>query len=104
MNLKELPLIEKDGDQRSHDIVVYALSTCGFCKRALSFLEEKGIAYKYIYVDLLPLETKNEIKKILREQFKENVAFPFAVIDDSDHLVGFIKPDWERTLGLTEER
>lgn len=104
MNLNELPLVERQGTRRGHDIVVYALSTCGFCKRALAFLDEKGFAYRYIYVDQLPIETKNEIKKILKERFNENVAFPFAVIDDSDHLVGFIQPDWIRTLGLTEEQ
>jgi glutaredoxin len=103
MNLNELAYTQIEGTQRDHDIVVYALSTCGFCKRALAYLEEKDIAYKYIYVDQLPIETKNEIKAILRERFKENVAFPFAVIDDTAHLVGFIKPDWIRTLGLTEE-
>jgi len=102
MNLKELPLVEKPGTQQTRDIVVYALSTCGFCKRALAFLEEKGFAYRYIYVDQLPIETKNEIKKILKERFNENVAFPFAVIDDKEHLVGFIQPDWVRTLGLKE--
>lgn len=102
MNLKELPLVEKQGSRRSHDIVVYALSTCGFCKRALAFLEDQDFAYRYIYVDQLPIETKNEIKKTLKERFNENVAFPFAVINDTEHLVGFIQPDWVRTLGLTE--
>ncbi|HCO48692.1 MAG TPA: glutaredoxin [Spirochaetaceae bacterium] len=104
MNLKELAYVEKKGSIDTHDIVVYALSTCGFCKRALSFLDEKGFSYKYIHVDQLPLETKNEIKKILKERFNENVAFPFAVIDDESHLVGFIQPDWVRTLGLTGEK
>lgn len=102
MNLKELAYVEKKGSIDAHDVVIYALSTCGFCKKAMSFLDDKGYSYKYIHVDQLPLETKNEIKKILKEKFNENVAFPFAVIDDASHLVGFIQPDWVRTLGLTE--
>lgn len=102
MNLKELPLIDKQGNAKDHDIVVYALSTCGFCKKAMAFLDEKDIAYKYIFVDQLPVETKNEIKSILKNRFKENVAFPFTVIDDAQHLVGFIKPDWVKTLRLPE--
>ncbi len=102
MNLNELPFVRKEGIQKGHDIVVFALSTCGFCKRALAFLDERGLAYKYIYVDQIPLETKNEVKKTLLERFNEHVSFPFAVIDDSTHLVGFIQPDWVRTLELTE--
>ena len=33
------------------DILIYALSTCVWCKKAKSLLETKGIAYDYIFVD-----------------------------------------------------
>jgi glutaredoxin len=102
MNLEDLPYKSIAGSSTEHSITVYALSTCGFCKRAMSFLEDHGFAYRYLYVDTIPLETKTEIKAVLKEKFKENVAFPFAVIDGSSHLVGFIQPDWVRTLGLKE--
>ena len=102
MNLEDLPYITIAGNLTERSITVYALSTCGFCKRAMSFLENHGFAYRYIYIDHIPLETKNEVKAVLKEKFKENVAFPFAVIDGSSHLVGFIQPDWARTLGLKE--
>jgi hypothetical protein len=48
----------------------------------------------------VPLAVKNEAKKALKERFKDDVAFPFAVIDGDKHLVGFIEPDWAATLGL----
>jgi glutaredoxin len=88
------------GSRSEHEITIYALSTCGFCKRALAFLDSKGVAYRYVHVDLIPLETKTEVKKELKERFKDDVAFPFAVIDGKNHLVGFIEPDWIKTLGL----
>jgi glutaredoxin-like protein NrdH len=88
------------GSRAEHEITVYALSTCGFCKRALAFLNDRGIAYRYVYMDRVPLETKTEAKKALKERFKDEVAFPFAVIDGNRHLVGFIEPDWKKTLGL----
>jgi glutaredoxin len=91
------------GSRADHEITVYALSTCGFCKRALAFLNAKGIAYRYVYMDLIPLETKSAAKKTLKERFKVEVAFPFAVIDGEKHLVGFIEPDWVATLGLDKE-
>jgi glutaredoxin len=89
-----------DGAIKDHEIVVFALSTCGFCKRAMAFLNEKGFAYRYIYIDKIPLEKKTEVKRILKEQYKDDVAFPFATIDGSAHLVGFIEPDWKLTLGI----
>jgi len=98
--LDTLDYVSVPGSVRDHDITIYALSTCGFCKRALAFLDSNGFAYRYIYMDRIPLETKTEVKKILKDRYKEDVAFPFAVIDGQDHLVGFIEPDWKKTLGL----
>jgi glutaredoxin len=98
--LETLKYTTVDGERKDHEITVYALSTCGFCKRALAFLNAERIAYRFVHMDLVPLETKNEAKKELKEKFKDDVAFPFAVIDGERHLVGFIEPDWIATLGL----
>ncbi len=98
--LETLEYTSVPGSVKGHEITVYALSTCGFCKRALAFLNQRGLAYRYIYMDMIPLETKAEAKKALKERFKDDVAFPFAVIDGDKHLVGFVEPDWTKTLGL----
>lgn len=100
MDLNQLAYVKKEGSRTSHDITIYALSTCGFCKRAFSFLDEKGFAYKYLYLDQIPVDKKNEIKAELKAKFNESVAFPFTVINGETHIVGFIEPDWVRTLGL----
>lgn len=81
-------------------VTVYALSTCGFCKRAMSYLEANGFSYRFIYLDKISLETKNEVKKELKEKYKSDVAFPFVTVGESDYLVGFIEADWKRTLGI----
>lgn len=88
------------GEKTQPTITVYALSTCGFCKRAMGFLEKNGFAYRFIYVDSIPVETKNEAKRELKEKYKTDIAFPFATVGESDHLVGFIEVDWKRTLGV----
>lgn len=100
MILESVQYTEVPGQRDNHAITVYALSTCGFCKRALAFLNDNNFAYRYIYVDLIPLETKNEIKEALKNKFKVNIAFPFAVIDDTKYLVGFIEADWKKELGV----
>jgi glutaredoxin-like protein NrdH len=100
--LETLEYSSVDGTRKEHDIVVFALSTCGFCKRSMTFLNDHGFAYRYIYVDKIALETKTEVKRILKERYHADVAFPFATIDGKDHLVGFIEPDWKKTLGLKD--
>ena len=42
MNFADLPFERKIGQKSDRNIVVYALSTCGFCKKAMSFLDEEG--------------------------------------------------------------
>jgi glutaredoxin len=102
--LETLEYIDVPGSDSGHEITIYALSTCGFCKRALAYLDTKGFAYRYVYMDRLPLETKNAAKQVLKDRFKDSVAFPFAVIDGDKHLVGFIEPDWAATLGEAGSR
>ena len=96
--LDTLEYTRVEGENRKHAITVYALSTCGFCKRALSFLDTYKIEYTYLYMDKVPLETKTEAKKVLKNRFHQDVAFPFAVVDEKEPLVGFIEADWKRTL------
>ena len=99
MNLENISIMKKDGMRKDHEIMVYALSTCIFCKRALTFLDVNHFAYKYLYIDLVPLESKNAIKNELTQRFKENVIFPFMVIDSREHLIGLIETEWKMALG-----
>jgi len=81
-----------------HDVEVYALSTCGFCKRALKFLDDNQISHRYVHVDLIDIATKNKVKELLKERFNTHVSFPFAIIDNQETLIGFLEPDWKKTL------
>lgn len=91
---------EVKGKSAEHDITVYALSTCGFCKRALAFLNDNGISYRYVYFDKLSEDEKASLRKRLMNDYKEYLSFPYAIIDDKDVLVGFIETSWRSTLGL----
>ena len=93
-----LEFIKVDGTDTRRDIEIYALSTCGFCKRALGFLDSNKIAYRYVHLDELPLETKARVKQELSARFNRQISFPFAIIDGKDYLVGFIEIDWRNTL------
>jgi len=35
-------------------VFIYALSTCGWCKKTKAFLNEQGVEYSYVDVDLVP--------------------------------------------------
>jgi glutaredoxin-like protein NrdH len=42
-------------------IVLYALSTCGWCQKTQNFLDKLGVEYSYVYVDLLDGEERESV-------------------------------------------
>lgn len=71
-------------------IKLYALSTCGWCKKTKAFLNDKGISYVYTDVDKL---NDNELADVRKEQLLHNPSgsFPTIVINDDQCIVGFDK-------------
>ncbi|MFB2623163.1 MULTISPECIES: glutaredoxin family protein [Methanothermobacter] len=69
-------------------IQLFALSTCGWCKKTRELLEELGVAYDYIYVDLLQGDERENAIRELRK-WNPSLSFPTLVIDDGDVIVGF---------------
>ena len=96
--IENIEYTEEDGTITKNTVTVYALSTCGFCRRSMEFLRENSIKFRYIYMDKLEYAVKKEAKAELKEKFDKRVVFPFAVINDEKALVGFQKLEWTNTL------
>ena len=79
------------------DIMLYALSTCGWCKKTKALLNELGVEYDYTDVDLLQGE---EQSAVIREIEKHNPAtnFPTLVIDSDKCIIGFKEDDIREAL------
>ncbi|HNR95792.1 MAG: Glutaredoxin [Chloroflexi bacterium ADurb.Bin180] len=80
-------------------IMVYALSTCGWCRKVKAFLDGEGLAYDYVDVDL---ESGPEKSRILDEVRKWNpkTSFPTVVINDRECVVGYQTDRIKELLGL----
>jgi glutaredoxin-like protein NrdH len=70
------------------DVMLYALSTCGWCKKTRNLLEELKIDFNFTEVDLLDATGK---EKAIEEVKKWNprCSFPSLVIGNSVCIVGF---------------
>lgn len=100
MEYSTIKLEHHPGKNNKHDIVFFGLTSCGFCKKALTFLDSHDADYRYIFVDTITIDEKVELKKNFMDQFGTKMLFPSAVIDDKKILTGFIKPSWESSLEL----
>jgi len=98
--IETLEFTNEDGTNSGHNVTIFALSTCGFCKACLRFLRENSVAFKYVYFDMLDPDTKDAVKKELNEKYKERIMFPFVVIDDEHVVVGFKDAELKKMLDI----
>jgi len=79
-------------------IRLFALSTCIWCKKTKEFLSSLGVAFDFIYVDLLKgaerAEAIAEVKK-----YNPSTSFPTLVIGDKC-IVGLKEKEIKGALGL----
>lgn len=74
----------KDG----HKIMLYALSTCVWCKKTKKLLGELGLAYDFEDVDLLDgKEQERAMKEI--EKWNHSGGFPLIVVGNERCIKGF---------------
>lgn len=79
-------------------IVLYTLSTCGWCKKTKSVLDELGVGYDYLDLDLLKGEERTVAKQELAK-WNERCSFPTMVINDSECIVGYKEDRLREVLG-----
>jgi glutaredoxin-like protein NrdH len=85
--------------QNRGGIMLYALSTCVWCKKTKAFLNDLGVEYRYLDVDLVPAGEK---EAVLAEMGRWNPSrnFPTIVINNRTAVVGFQPERIKEALGL----
>jgi len=84
--------------KKKGQVMLYALSTCGWCKKTKALLDELGVEYDYTDVDLLVGEEQNVVVKEI-EKFNPDCNFPTLVIDSQKCIIGFKEDDIREALG-----
>ncbi|MFA5321781.1 MAG: glutaredoxin family protein [Smithella sp.] len=80
-------------------IKMYTLSTCSHCKATKKFLNDNGIHFDYVDVDLLQGDDR---QKVLEEvmQYNPSRSFPTILIGDTI-IIGFKEKDIREALGIS---
>jgi glutaredoxin-like protein NrdH len=96
---------ETDNMEKTHvegkdkgKVMLYTLSTCGWCKKTKALLKDLDVAYDYIDVDLLKGDAQDEVVKEIKK-FNPACNFPTMVINDNKCIVGFNEDDIREALG-----
>jgi glutaredoxin len=79
--------IEHVKGKNAGSIMLYALSTCGWCRKTKALLTQLGVDYSYTDVDLLEGAEKENVMNIVRK-WNPSCSFPTLVINNKC-IVGF---------------
>ena len=87
-----------DGENKDK-IMLYALSTCGWCKKTKELLTKLGVRFDFIYVDYLDGNDRDNTMEIVKK-WNPRCSFPTLVINDKDCIVGYKEDKIKEALGL----
>jgi glutaredoxin-like protein NrdH len=76
-----------NGDKKGF-VMLYGLSTCVWCKKTKSLLQQMNVDYYFVDVDLLDDQEKTETKDEL-SRWNPDCTFPSLVINKERCIVGF---------------
>jgi len=94
-----MQLSKISGKKNQHKVVLYALSTCAWCKMTKHFLKNNGIEYEYIDVDLCEEEDKEKIRQQIQNKGGP-LSYPTVIVDDNVLITGFRKDKLKEALGI----
>jgi glutaredoxin-like protein NrdH len=79
-------------------LVLFALSTCGWCKKTRALIEDLEADYDYVYVDLLQGKEREEVVDMVKK-WNPQVSFPTLVVNDERCIVGFKEDEIREAIG-----
>lgn len=89
--------VEHVSGKNAGDIKVYALSTCPWCKKVKQLLNDLGVEYSFVDVDLLTGPDREKTIGIIRK-WNPSVSFPTLVVNNSKCIVGFKESEIKEAL------
>jgi len=82
----------------AHKVKMFTLSTCSHCKATKKFMQDNGIPFDCVDVDLLQGADREKILKEV-EKYNPQRSFPTIIIGDNI-IIGFRESDIREALGL----
>ena len=89
--------IEHISGRNAGKIILYALSTCVWCRKTKVLLNDMGVQYNFVDVDLLHDKERDDAIKAI-QKWNPAGSFPTMVINDAKSIIGFKEDEIRKTL------
>ena len=87
------------GKNSKHKVIVYALSTCAWCKMTKQYLKDNDVEYEYVDVDLSNDADKGKIRAYILSK-GGSLSYPTIIVDGNVLITGFRKDKFKEILGI----
>jgi glutaredoxin-like protein NrdH len=94
-----MQLTKVQGENKQHKVLMYAISTCGWCKRAKRTLSDMNVEYEYIDIDLCSPEEKEEVRADISKRGGHHL-YPTIIINDKTLLTNPTEKELREALRL----
>jgi glutaredoxin-like protein NrdH len=74
--------------EKKGKLMLYAISTCVWCKKTKKLLNALNVDYHYVDVDLLNEEDQEKVEEEVKK-WNPLCSFPTLVINDEDCVTGY---------------
>ena len=86
------------GGKKDHKVMIFTLSTCGWCKKTKKLLKDLDVEYEYVDIDLVSGDEREKVREELRKH-NPRMSAPTVVIDDGENIiVGFDEEEVREAL------
>lgn len=86
------------GSKKDHKVMIFTLSTCGWCKKTKKLLKDLDVEYEYVDIDLVKGDEREKVREELRKH-NTRMSAPTIVIDDGKNvIVGFDEEEVREAL------
>jgi len=91
--------IRVSGKNKMHKVLIYAISTCAWCKMTKQFLKDNDIEYEYVDVDMASDEDHEKIRKEIT-RLGASPSYPTIIVDEKTVITGFRKDKIKEALEI----
>jgi len=91
------------GENRRHRLMIYTVSSCTPCKRAMAFLRSNSVEFEYMDIDRSEPDERKEAMLDIGDYLPVSgvtLAYPIIIVDELSAIVGFHEGKLRRVLEL----
>ena len=94
-----MPFSKVQGKKNQHKVVIYALSTCVWCKMTKQYLKDNEVEFEFLDVDLCEPKEKEQARQQILDK-SGSLNYPTTIVDDKKVITGFRKDLLKEALEL----